>query len=51
MASAAFSGAAPGQVGVIQVNAVVPDTIPSGQNALVLVVGAASSPALAAWVK
>ncbi|HMD71455.1 MAG TPA: IPT/TIG domain-containing protein, partial [Bryobacteraceae bacterium] len=39
MASIAFSGAAPGQVGVLQVNAVVPDHLPSGQNAVVLAVG------------
>jgi uncharacterized protein (TIGR03437 family) len=51
MASIAFSGAAPGQVGVIQVNAVVPDTVSPGQNAVVLVVGTVSSPAVTVWVK
>ena len=44
-------GAAPGQVGVIQVNAVVPDTLSPGQNAVVLVVGTVSSPAITVWVK
>jgi uncharacterized protein (TIGR03437 family) len=51
MASIAFSGAAPGQVGVVQVNAVVPGNLPSGQNAVVLGVGTASSPAVAVWVQ
>jgi uncharacterized protein (TIGR03437 family) len=51
MASIAFSGAAPGQVGVMQVNAAVPDTVPSGQNAVVLAVGTAISPAVTVWVK
>ena len=51
MASLAFAGAAPGQVGLIQVNAVVPDYLPSGQNTVLLAVGAAVSPAVAVWVK
>ncbi len=51
VASLAFSGAAPGQVGVIQVNAVVPGTLPSGLNPVVLTVGTVSSPAVAMWVK
>jgi uncharacterized protein (TIGR03437 family) len=51
VASLAFSGAAPGQVGVLQVNAVVPNALPSGQNLVVLSVGTASSPAVVMWVK
>jgi uncharacterized protein (TIGR03437 family) len=51
MASIAFSGAAPGQVGVLQVNAVVPGNLPSGQVAVMLAVGTASSPVIAMWVR
>jgi uncharacterized protein (TIGR03437 family) len=51
MAFLAFSGAAPGQVGVMQVNAVVPDALPPGQNAVVLGLGTASSPAVSVWLQ
>ena len=51
MAPLAFSGAAPGQVGILQVNAVVPGSLPSGQNAVVLAVGPVSSPPVNIWLQ
>ena len=42
-----YSGAAPGTVsGVIQVNALIPDNVPSGNQAVVLTVNGVSSPAV-----
>jgi uncharacterized protein (TIGR03437 family) len=51
MATLVFSGAAPGQVGVLQVNAVVPESLPSGQAVVVLAAGGASSPPLNIWLQ
>ena len=51
MATLVFSGAAPGQVGVLQVNAVVPGSLPSGQAVVVLAAGGASSPPLNIWLQ
>jgi uncharacterized protein (TIGR03437 family) len=51
MASIAYSGAAPGQVGVLQVNAVAPDGPPSGQAAVVLTVGTVSSAPINVWLQ
>ena len=50
-AAIAFSGAAPGQVGVLQVNAVVPINLPSGQNTVLLAVGSANSAPIAIWLQ
>jgi uncharacterized protein (TIGR03437 family) len=51
IASIAYSGAAPGQVGILQVNAVVPVGPPSGQVAVVLTVDTASSPPISVWLQ
>ena len=51
IASIAYSGAAPGLVGVLQVNAVVPSDPPSGQAVVVLTIGAASSAPVTMWVQ
>jgi uncharacterized protein (TIGR03437 family) len=51
MASVAYSGAAPGLVGVLQVNALVPSDPPSGQSPVVLTVGAVSSPPIPIWLQ
>jgi uncharacterized protein (TIGR03437 family) len=46
-AAIAYAGEAPGLVsGVLQVNAVVPATVPSGTQTIILTVGANSSPAV-----
>jgi len=47
----AFAGAAPGQVGVLQVNAVAPQGPPSGQAAVVLTVGTSSSAPVNVWLQ
>lgn len=51
IASIAYSGEAPNLVGVLQVNAVVPATLPPGQAPLLLTIGAAVSQAIAIWVE
>jgi uncharacterized protein (TIGR03437 family) len=51
MASIAYSGSAPGEVGVLQVNAVAPDGPPAGQAAVMLTVGTMSSLPVAVWLQ
>jgi uncharacterized protein (TIGR03437 family) len=47
-----FAGSAPGLVGVMQINAVVPGGfVPPGEVAVELTVGVAKSPAIAVWLK
>ncbi len=50
-ATVAFSGLAPGFVGLYQVNAAIPTGLPSGNQPLVLTIGGASSPAVLLPVK
>jgi uncharacterized protein (TIGR03437 family) len=47
----AFSGAAPGQVGVLQVNALAPQGPQSGQAAVILTVGTSSSAPVNVWLQ
>lgn len=51
VASIAYASAAPGQVGVLQVNAVAPNGPPGGPAAVVLTVGAASSVPIVVWLQ
>jgi uncharacterized protein (TIGR03437 family) len=50
-ASIAYSGAAPGLVGVLQVDAVVPNNPPSGQASVILTVGAVESASITIWLQ
>ncbi|HUA58933.1 MAG TPA: hypothetical protein VML19_09280 [Verrucomicrobiae bacterium] len=51
MAQITYAAAAPGLVGVLQVNAVVPADLPPGQTAVTLSVGATSSQAIPIWAR
>ena len=47
-----FAGSAPGLVGVMQINALVPGGfVPPGEAAVELTVGTAKSPAVTVWLK
>jgi len=51
-AQIAWAGSAPGLVGLLQVNLIVPGPyLPSGATGLELAVGASVSPAIAIWVQ
>jgi uncharacterized protein (TIGR03437 family) len=52
MAQVLWAGSAPGQVGLLQVNLLVPGPdLPSGPATLQLTVGTAVSPAMTVWVQ
>jgi uncharacterized protein (TIGR03437 family) len=50
-ASLLYAGEAPGLVGMLQINAIVPSGIPSGAVNAVLNLGANPAPAVAVWIQ
>jgi uncharacterized protein (TIGR03437 family) len=46
-----YAGSAPGAVGLLQVNCVLPDGAASGEYSAVLTVGSFLSPSVSLWIK